>query len=48
MSDFEQENASLRQELGDGRKSRAITCAAENAESSLGIPHRKNQYAITL
>jgi hypothetical protein len=26
----------------------AITSAAENAESSLGIPHRKNQYAITL
>jgi hypothetical protein len=25
-----------------------ITFAAENAESSLGISHRKNQYAITL
>jgi hypothetical protein len=24
-----------------------ITFAAENAESSLGIPHRNNQYAIT-
>jgi hypothetical protein len=25
-----------------------ITFAAENAESSLGISHRKNQYAVTL